>query len=210
MDIPEPILKLLISVLIGGVIGVEREYRHKAAGFRTIIFICAGATLFTIFSQSMGAVEDPTRIAANIVSGVGFLGAGAIIHDTGRVMGLTTAATIWLTAALGMGIGGGYYVESAMATVAFLIVLLVFPFLEGWIDRMREVRTYEIVSAISPEFQGQLQALFSEAGLRVLDRKLMKSDDRMVSVWFVIGSPKGHDRVTEELFEHPEVKEFRY
>jgi putative Mg2+ transporter-C (MgtC) family protein len=210
MDIPEPIIKLLIAVLIGGAIGVEREYRHKAAGFRTIIFICAGATLFTVFSKEMGGARDPVRIAANIVSGVGFLGAGAIMHDTGRVMGLTTAATIWLSAALGMGIGAGYYQETALATGVTLVVLLVFPVLEGWIEKLAKARTYEIVSTISPEIQQALHTLFRDMGLRVHDQKSMKAHDNMVSVWFVIGSPKGHDRVTEKLFEHPDVKEFRY
>ena len=210
MDIPEPIVKLLLAILIGGVIGAEREYRDKAAGFRTIIFICAGATLFTIFSQEIGGEQDPVRIAANIVSGVGFLGAGAIMRGTGRVMGLTTAATIWLAAALGMGIGGGYYQETALATGAILAVLVFFPILEGWIDKMREARSYEIVSTISPAIQQALQAMFRDSGLHVRDQKLMKAEGNMVSLWYVIGAPSEHDRLTERLLEHPEVKEFRY
>lgn len=210
MDIPEPLVKLLLAIVIGGVIGAEREYRDKAAGFRTIIFICAGAALFTIFSLKIGGDEDPVRIAASIVSGVGFLGAGAIMRGTGRVLGLTTAATIWLAAALGMGIGGGYYEETSMAAGAILVVLVVFPFLEGWIDKLREARAYEIVSAISPTMQQDLRGIFSEVGLRVGDLKLMKADEKMVSVWFAIGSPSAHDHLTQKLLEHPEVKEFRF
>lgn len=101
----ENLIKLGMAVLVGGIVGAEREYRDKAAGFRTIILITVGSAMFTIFSMSM----DPgfTRIAANIVTGIGFLGAGAIVREHGRVGGLTTAATIWLAAALGMGIAGG-------------------------------------------------------------------------------------------------------
>ena len=105
---PDILIKLAAAVLVGGLIGAEREFRDKAAGFRTIIFIALGSTLFTVFSSLLAGQEnDPARIAANIVTGIGFLGAGAIMRDGGRVAGLTTAATIWLTAALGMGIGSG-------------------------------------------------------------------------------------------------------
>jgi putative Mg2+ transporter-C (MgtC) family protein len=128
----------MLAILIGGLVGAEREFREKAAGFRTIICICVGATLFTILSLKMGGDKDPARIAANIVSGIGFLGAGAILRASGRITGLTTASTIWLAAALGMGIGGGYYVLSSMVAVAILIVLWIFPKFDGWIHQASE------------------------------------------------------------------------
>ncbi len=103
----EDVARLLFAVLVGGLIGAEREYRDKVAGFRTIIFICLGATLFTLFSVKLGGAGDPARIAANIVSGVGFLGAGAILRSGERVTGLTTAASIWTTAAIGLAAGRG-------------------------------------------------------------------------------------------------------
>jgi putative Mg2+ transporter-C (MgtC) family protein len=106
MDIlTENVIKIGIAILIGGIIGAERESRDKAAGFRTIILITVGSALFTIFSASMDRGFTRTRMAANIVTGIGFLGAGAIVREHGRIGGLTTAATIWLSAALGMGIG---------------------------------------------------------------------------------------------------------
>src|SRR5512138_1953912 len=114
MDIlTENLIKLGLAVLVGGLIGAEREFRDKAAGFRTLI-------------------------AANIVTGIGFLGAGAIVREHGRIGGLTTAATIWLSAALGMGIGAGELIFVLIATLAILIVLLIFPQLEIWIDHIRE------------------------------------------------------------------------
>ncbi len=135
--LPEDVIKLLLAVLVGGLVGAEREFRDKAAGFRTIILICVGAALFTMFSLKLGGDMDPVRIAANIVSGVGFLGAGAIMRAGGRVLGITTASTIWLAAALGMGIGGGYYLLSGAAAGIILIVLWILPALERLIGNTR-------------------------------------------------------------------------
>jgi putative Mg2+ transporter-C (MgtC) family protein len=122
---PEDILKLLVAVLLGGAIGLERELHHKAAGFRTITLICIGATLFTLLS-----IRIPTAggAAAAIVTGIGFLGAGVIMHESNRVTGLTTAATIWLSAAVGMGVGAGAYLLSLAGALAALLVVRVFSF----------------------------------------------------------------------------------
>src|SRR5690349_15384344 len=122
----ENLIKVGAAVLVGGIIGAEREFQDKAAGFRTIILITLGSTLFTIFSLSMDAGFTQTRIAANIVTGIGFLGAGAIMRDGWRISGLTTAATIWLSAALGMGIGAGQLYFVFAATGVTLFILLVF------------------------------------------------------------------------------------
>ena len=206
---PEDVMKLLLAILIGGVIGAEREFRDKAAGFRTIIFICVGATLFTIFSQKLGGDDDPVRIAANIVSGVGFLGAGAILRGTGRVMGLTTAATIWLAAALGMGIGGGYFAFSAAGAVAILIVLWIFPKIEGWIDVVRDARTYEIVTPVSLEKFEELKAAFHECGLRTRRPRRTKSGTDMVCRIYAHGSPACHEQLVKKLFADPDVREFK-
>ncbi|MBN1427379.1 MAG: MgtC/SapB family protein [Anaerolineae bacterium] len=206
---PEDLLKLGLAILVGGLIGAEREYHDKSAGFRTIIFICTGATLFTIFSIRLAGDSDPTRIAANIVSGVGFLGAGTILRDAGRVMGLTTAATIWLAAALGMGIGGGHYAFVGTATVAIMIVLWFFPSLERVIDNIRDHRAYEVVCPLAPEKFEEIEALFKSCGLKVLSRKRLKSGDAMQCTWEVAGAPKNHTAVAEKLFAHPDIREFR-
>lgn len=205
--LPEDMIKLLLAVLVGGLIGVERELHHKAAGFKTIILICVGSALFTIFSIRTGSGD---RIASNIVTGVGFIGGGVILRDTGRVMGLTTASTIWLTAALGMGIGGGHYLLSFAATCVAIIVLWFFPRVERWIGRTRDVRTYEIVSPISPEKFEQQEALFRQCDLRVYRHKQIKRDNEMVCTWEAQGSTKGHDRFVERLFADADVKEFHF
>lgn len=131
----EDILKILLAVAVGGLIGFERELRDKDAGFRTLIFICLGATLFTILSMTLGGNQDPSRIAAGIVTGVGFLGAGVIMRERGHVTGITTASTIWLTAALGMSIGAGRYALAGAVVGVALVVLVLFTRLERWMDR---------------------------------------------------------------------------
>ena len=120
------ILRLLLAAALGAVIGYQRERADKPAGLRTHILICEGSALFTVASlYGFGAVADPARIAAGIVAGIGFLGAGAIIHrEGGLVGGLTTAATIWAVAAIGLAAGAGLYLASAVTTVIVLIVLL--------------------------------------------------------------------------------------
>ena len=124
----ELILRLALAALFGGAIGIERELRHKTAGFRTNILICLGATVITIISISIAVNSsttpaDPGRIAAQIVTGVGFLGAGAIIQSRGSVVGLTTAASIWTTAGIGIALGAGYYLASIIATLLTVAVL---------------------------------------------------------------------------------------
>jgi putative Mg2+ transporter-C (MgtC) family protein len=125
---PEDLFSIILAVIFGAAIGVEREISGKAAGLRTNVLICLGAAVFTIISRQMavGTAEGSvTRIAAQIVTGVGFLGAGAIIQDQGGVHGLTTAATIWLVASIGTACGAHLYYLAAIATVAALIVLAV-------------------------------------------------------------------------------------
>ena len=206
----EDLTKLIVAVVVGGLIGAEREFRDKAAGFRTIIFICVGATLFTIFSAKLAVRGDPTRIAANVVTGIGFLGAGAILREGSRVVGLTTASTIWFVAALGMGIGGGHYDFVAAATAAALIVLWIFPKLEHVIDRASETRTYEVVCGIEPGKFERLERVFGEHGLKVRSHRQTKSGDEMTCIWQVWGSLKKHDALTAALLKDPEVREFRF
>ena len=134
------LLHLCLGVVLGGAIGFERELQRKAAGLRTNILICVGAVLFTELSIAMSSASgDPGRIAAQIVTGVGFLGAGTIIQARGVVTGLTTAATMWLVAAIGMAIGFGALLE---ATGATLLVLLVLSLLRP-IERVIAARSHE-------------------------------------------------------------------
>jgi putative Mg2+ transporter-C (MgtC) family protein len=203
----EDVFKLLLSVLAGGLIGVEREFHHKAAGFKTIILICLGSTLFTLVSLKTGSGD---RIAANVVTGIGFIGGGVILRDAGRVTGLTTASAIWLAAALGVGIGGGHYLLSFATTGAALAILWAFPGIERWLDSARDVRTYEIICQVAPEKIGQQEALLRECGLRVYRRKQAKRGDLLVSTWETQGPARAHDCLVEKLLADADVKEFHF
>jgi putative Mg2+ transporter-C (MgtC) family protein len=207
-------LKLLLALIVGGLVGAEREYRDKSAGFRTIIFICVGAALFTILSLRFAGPSDPSRIAANIVSGVGFLGAGAIVRGAGRVTGLTTASTIWLVAALGMGIGSGHYALSCAAVLMVLLVLWLFPAVERRIGGMRDTRTYEIVCAPLPgsgffEVLEDIEERFAGSGLDVRRHEHRKQGHDVVCVWQVSGHPLAHDRLISQFLVAETVLELR-
>lgn len=121
----EVILKLVLSMIVGGIIGIERESQNKAGGFRTHILVGMGSTLIMIVSLSGVSGADPWRLSAQVVSGIGFLGTGTILRDKSGVSGLTTAASLWVTAGIGLAIGGGYYFE-AMIT-GFLVMFSLVP-----------------------------------------------------------------------------------
>ena len=204
----EDLIKLIAAVIIGGVIGAERERHNKAAGLRTMILICMGSALFTIFSINMAGPEfEPTRIAAQIVSGIGFLGAGVILREGGRITGLTTAATIWLSAALGMGIGNGQYVLVTTAALVITIVLWIFPKFEERLSIPAEVRTYAITCHNSWNKFKQLKGLFKEYQLVINSYKQAKRGSDMVCTFEVYGSTKKHDRVVQKLLADKEVKQ---
>ena len=139
----EIVRRVLLAAALGGMLGAEREFRHKSAGFRTNILIAVGAALFTILSASLTAdTGDPSRVAAQIVTGIGFLGAGAIIRTRAGVQGLTTAATVWVNAALGMAAGSGAYRVGIIGGAVTLAVLLILAPVERVLEqrRVREER----------------------------------------------------------------------
>ncbi len=127
MNWPSDVLSVILAVIFGAVVGLERELSGKAAGLRTNILICVGAAVFAILSRYMAADHDSlTRIASGVVTGIGFLGAGAIIQDRGGIHGMTTAATIWVVASVGMACGARYYalaILTSLITVAVLLLL---------------------------------------------------------------------------------------
>jgi putative Mg2+ transporter-C (MgtC) family protein len=137
---PPPVLdvflRLLLAAALGGAIGLEREYRHKPAGLRTNMLIALGSALFSVMSIDLGAAAgSPDRIAAQVVTGIGFLGAGAILRSGENVHGLTTAATIWVNAAIGMAAGLGAYAVASVAAAITLVVLAFLPVMERLFER---------------------------------------------------------------------------
>jgi len=148
----DEIFKILFSGVLGCLVGLEREIRRKPAGFRTLALIAVGATIFTICSYKLGVVDNRDRIAANIITGVGFLGAGVIFHNKDSVANITTAATIWIAAALGMLIGIGEYMLAVLSVVTSLVILYAFQFIQNWIDSRFQHRDYTVC------FKGEFSA----------------------------------------------------
>ena len=206
----QDLTKIALAIAIGGLVGAEREYRDKSAGFRTMIFICLGACLFTMHSIAIGITRDQARIASAIVSGVGFLGGGAIMRGGMNIKGLTTAATIWLTAALGMGIGGGYFERTLPAAGAVLVVLWLFPSIELWIDGLKTSRVYNFVYPLDQDQSSEIEAVFGEAGLEVHPKSRQKNGLDLACSWYVTGSPDGHRSAVSKLLTIADIKELTY
>jgi putative Mg2+ transporter-C (MgtC) family protein len=144
------ITRLILAAILGGLIGLERELKHRAAGLRTNLFICVGSAMYTLLSDTL-AVEhlgDHTRIAAQIIPGIGFIGAGSILHaQGGLVSGLTTAATLFVVASIGMAVGGGLYLTATFATLLILLCLLLLGRTEQHLGWKRSAYTYEVTGA---------------------------------------------------------------
>jgi putative Mg2+ transporter-C (MgtC) family protein len=165
----EYFVSILISAFVGGLIGIEREYRDKCAGFRTMILIAVGSALFTILSSVLSSEgEGSTKIAAAVVSGVGFLGAGAIIKDGISVRGLTTAASIWLVASLGMASGAQQYELVFAVTGVVLLVLWFLPPFERWIDRLHSFLEIHITIKNTEKAEAKILEIFDNSGVRIV------------------------------------------
>lgn len=200
----EDILRLALAVLFGGLIGAEREYRSKAAGFRTTIMICVGATLFTMISGRIG--DD--RIAANIVNGIGFLGAGLIYKEENRVKGLTSAATVWAVSALGMSIGGGYYDIALVGFGLILGSLLFLAKLSYRITRLNQTREYKVVTAYKNKTLNQYERVFTECGLSPRRGPQQRIGNEIIGRWRVSGPEQAHEKCIKRLLNDSDVKEF--
>jgi putative Mg2+ transporter-C (MgtC) family protein len=204
----EDTLKLILSLLMGSLIGLEREYRSKAAGFRTITLIGLGSTLFTIVSVKLGGVNNADRIAANIITGIGFLGAGVVFRDAFTITGLTTATSIWVTAALGMAIGSGDYVLAAEGLVLVIVVLSLFEIVQGWVDNFHQKRSYKIFINKNIELLNEIDITLKELNLKLAKIKELKLNDERVLYYDVSGSRKNIDKFNSFLLDLPTIKSF--
>ena len=215
--------RLLAACALGGAIGLEREWRHKDSGLRTNMLICLGSALFTVMSTVLaGGAQDSSRVAANIVQGVGFLGAGLIMHAKSRIVGLTSAATVFTVAAIGMTCGAGLYLEALTATVIVLVALAVIGSAEVSLGWKRFPMLYEVRANVEQTRGGAALAMTAEqlieetetarhrmytAILKVLDEAGQRLDvlDRgnlagleRVSFW-VIATRKEHANMLHKL-----------
>jgi putative Mg2+ transporter-C (MgtC) family protein len=205
----EVAIRILISFGIGLAIGFEREYQSKVAGLRTMIMICLGSTIFTEISISIGG-SSPDRIASNIITGIGFLGAGVIFKDGLTISGITTATTIWISAALGMAVGAGEYFIALAGCVILLIILSALQPLNKMIDRFHQVRTYRIKYRNSSDFSKWFEAELKQLNLNHYLKKDFKEDDCFIIVYEVTGNAKYFEKLNAILKEEPRVTSFEY
>ena len=200
MDFEVMVYRIGAAVVAGAVVGIEREFRDKPAGLRTLVLISAGACIFSMISMLVGGTTvDQGRIAAQVVTGVGFLGAGSILRSTKSIYGLTTAATIWIVAALGMACGFGHFLMALVGTVATLFVLLLFHSIGGRIEVSRSIRKHRIATRDAEIRFANLEPYFAEAGLRILRRNCYRQGDDYVFTFRVRGPRKQHLALREKL-----------
>lgn len=209
--------RLVLAAVLGGLVGLERELSGKPAGLRTNMLICVGAALLTDLSVQFPGFAtndlvraDPGRIAAQIVSGIGFLGAGTIIQSRGSVSGLTTAATLWVVAAIGMAVGSGFHVEATGSTVLVLITLVPLGSLERWIHRRRSTRGIRLVVTSAPGIVDEMEGLLSDAGLEVFPEEVTRNvrDGLIALTLRVTGPTAAFRRAREGLIEADAVRSF--
>lgn len=205
----EMALRLIISFGIGTAIGLEREYRSKAAGLRTMIMICLGSTIFTVISIRVGG-SSPDRIASTIVTGIGFLGAGVIFKDGLSITGITTATTIWISAALGMAVGAGEYFVAIVGSAVVLIVLILFEKLQLVIERLHQTRTYKITVPQDGPVEVYLQSEMAKLNLGYRKKKDLKERETIVLHFEVFGREANLDRFNDFLKTKARVIAYEY
>jgi len=210
----ELMLQVGLATLLGGAIGLERELGGKPAGLRTNILICIGSVLYTHLSIAMlsaiagagGTGTDPTRVAGQIVTGVGFIGAGTILHARGAVVGLTSAATIWVVAAIGVALGSGYYLEGIATTIVVLGVLAGLGRVEKLVERQSTRSTISIHARPGPTVLEDLESLVRRAGLEVNAVSSRQENVDLVIDFDLRGSKRLHDQVMITLLHHDHVR----
>jgi putative Mg2+ transporter-C (MgtC) family protein len=196
------------AFIIGAIIGLEREFRSKPAGFRTMILICVGSCVYTILSKESNTTS-PDRIASNIVTGIGFIGAGVIFKEGISVNGLTTAALIWITAALGMAIGYHNYPLAIVVSIIVVITLFVLEPVQRFINRLHRVKDYRIrTNGLGNNFRVEFEYFFQSKDMTFRCMKIVKEDNDAVYLYRISSPDRNYDAVNQFLLKHIEVKSF--
>jgi putative Mg2+ transporter-C (MgtC) family protein len=196
-------VRLVMAALLGGAIGLEREIKHRPAGLRTNMFICFGAAMFTILSDQLQgnyATGDHTRIAAQIIPGIGFIGAGSILHARKDfVTGLTTAATLFVVASIGMAVGGGLYLTALFAAGIIILSLFVLGGMERWLNLKLLVNGYEVTGESADEITAEVNHIL-ESSHSLMKNVQVAATREHVRVQFDLGGTrKQHENVLHAL-----------
>jgi len=213
MDILTTLLKLVLAIALGGIIGLEREASQKPAGFRTNILVCVGSTMMmalaVLLVQSKGGTSDTlVRMAASVITGMGFLGAGTIMQARGTIAGLTTASTLWLVAGLGLVIGAGYYVPALIFTAVTITTLLLFGKIEASYLHKSQFH-YHLKAKARPYILSSLRKLSLHHGVR-LERLTMKQEGPSYLLAFAFSaSEEKEQEFNQGLLELADIEELK-
>jgi putative Mg2+ transporter-C (MgtC) family protein len=217
-QLPQPVLgnlfskmlaRLVLAAFLGGIIGLERELKHRPAGLRTNMFICFGAAMFTVLSLELAQGNEATRIASQIIPGIGFIGAGSILRDKGGVTGLTTAATIFVVASIGMACGGGLYLLATFATLLIVLTLL----LLGWLEQRFSLKPFSMSYALtsdksSDEVVEELNSLLEEQDREMQRMRLLKVDGKARIIFSVEATRNEHMQLADRLRQSADLRNF--
>jgi putative Mg2+ transporter-C (MgtC) family protein len=190
--------RLVVAAVLGGLIGLEREFKHRAAGLRTNMFICFGAAMFTLLSERLAGVpSDSARIAAQIIPGIGFIGAGSILHARGLTTGLTTAATLFVVASVGMAAGGGLYLTAIFATGLVLVALFALGHAEESFNIKLLMSSYEVTGPSVEEISNEVNRIL-ETHHRMMQNMLTGNTGQHVRLQFDV---EGCSREQKDLLQ---------
>jgi putative Mg2+ transporter-C (MgtC) family protein len=206
------LVSLMLAAVLGGIIGIEREYKRRPAGLRTNMFICFGSALFTILSQELaGGGSDITRIASQIIPGIGFIGAGSILRSKVSVSGLTTAATIFVVAAVGMACGGGQYLLAGFSTIMIVLALIVLGRLSMMFNLKSLVMHYSIVTDKSSDhIVDAINTVLAQSGREIQSMRIIKLDNNKKRIVFIVeGTHSEHKEVMEHMRQSADLKDFQ-
>ena len=213
MSLLEITLKLLLAVALGGLIGLERESSQKPAGFRINILICVGSTMMMVLSGLLlqgkeGSGGDLTRIAAGVITGIGFIGAGTIIQSRGIVVGLTTAATLWAVGGLGLVIGGGHYIPAIIFTAIIILTLILFRQIEGHFLK-KSIYRYHLKTKYSKDILANIKKIALHEGIRFRELTLKKEENLAVVDLSFSSAEDKEQKFSQSLFDVQEILEIK-
>jgi putative Mg2+ transporter-C (MgtC) family protein len=210
-QLSKTILRLVLAAFLGGIIGLERELKHRPAGLRTNMFICFGAAMFTILSAELAGefTGDHTRIAAQIIPGIGFIGAGSILHSKGSVTGLTTAATLFVVASIGMACGGGLYLPAIFATMLIFLALLLLGWMERQLNLKPLIMNYSIVTDKSAdEIVAEVNGALEDFNMGMEGMRLNKLNGKEKITFSVDGTRSEHKMLMDRFRQSDELRNF--
>ncbi|HEY3127836.1 MAG TPA: MgtC/SapB family protein [Acidobacteriota bacterium] len=204
------ILRIVSATGLGGIVGIERTLRHKPAGLRTNMLIAMGSALFTVLSLELGRdTHEPTRIMAQIITGIGFIGGGAILRSGLTVTGLTTAATIFVVAGIGMAVGAGYYWIGLVSTIFILVTLYFLGKLEYRITTIRQAHVYTLSTSRLSEASVLLSTILDQLGIRPEDLSSERKGEEHCLHFTVHTSPERNRSLMQKLLELKEIDDIK-